>query len=214
MKRQGAEIIYLQETDSVQSDQTMWQSEWGGPLYISSGISSVRRCAILIKKGVNTDLSKTIIDENGRFLCLKGIFDTKHLTLLNYYGPTKDNTSAQIDCLNIVKPIILQNIDELLWGGDINLNLDPKHDKKGGKVENVSEYPKQVSNLMEENNLIDIWRVMNPDETRYTWHQNTVKGIVQSRLDYWFTPVNMLYDLHNTEILNSIYSDQYQFVLN
>jgi hypothetical protein len=129
------------------------------------------------------------------------------LTLLNYDGPSKDKRQEQFDCLEGIKPLIIDNMHELIWGGDMNLCIDPMLDKYGGKTEQTSDFAKHVISLLEENNLIDIWRITNPDKRRYTWRQNTSKGIIQSRLDYWFIAANIIYDLKTCDILNSIYSD-------
>ena len=68
----------------------------------------------------------------------------------------------------------------------MNTYLNPLLDKSGGKSEEVSKYATDIIALLEEFNLVDIWRVVNPDTKRYTWRGVTRNGIVQSRLGYWF----------------------------
>ena len=59
---------------------------------------------------------------------------------------------------------------------------------------------------MDKLNLIDIWRICNPITARFTWRENRAHGIIQSRLDYFICPTNLIYDLKSCEIQNSLYS--------
>jgi len=61
--------------------------------------------------------------------------------------------------------------------------------------------------MTEEMNLIDIWRILNPDVKRYTWRGHTKNGFVQSRLDYFFISSHMIYDVQVADIAPSIKSD-------
>ena len=90
-------------------------------------------------------------------------------------------------------------------GGDLNLHLSPTLDKYG-KAETNTKYAKKVKSIIEEPNLCDIWRLLNPFKKRYTWRKLTSKGILQSRLDYFFIPLSKIYDIKKCEIDLSIYS--------
>jgi hypothetical protein len=89
----------------------------------------------------------------------------------------------------------------------MNTCLDPTLDKRGGRHENQTHFAKQLKELVEQNDLTDIWRTLNPDKKRFTWRQNSAKGIIQSRLDYWFISNNLVYDVHKCDIQNVQYSD-------
>ena len=55
--------------------------------------------------------------------------------------------------------------------------------------------------------LIDIWRVIHPNEKRFTWRGHTKKGFVSSRIDYWLISSHLIYDMVKTEIYPSIKTD-------
>ena len=80
-------------------------------------------------------------------------------------------------------------------------------DKKGGTSEELSRYAYGLLDLMEEYNLCDIYRIVNPELKRFTWRGITKKGLVQSRLDYWICSAHMLYDLYSIDIKPGIKSD-------
>ena len=73
--------------------------------------------------------------------------------------------------------------------------------------ENVSDYAQQILELNEEYNLVDIWRVSNPEAKRFTWRGMTRGGRVFSKLDYWLTSSHLIYDLVETSIDPSIKTD-------
>ena len=99
-------------------------------------------------------------------------------------------------------------IKTLLIGGDFNVCLDPVVDKKGGKDEKLSNFGSAVNDFAEHFNLIDVWRIINPDIKRFTWRGNTRMGLVQSRLDMWLVSAHMLYDLQDVDIAPGIKSDR------
>ena len=130
------------------------------------------------------------------------------MALLNYYAPTKNNAQEQINAFEEIRPIIVNHSDRIIFGGDLNLYLNPKIDKKGGTcTDRRTKYEESVINTMNELDLIDAWRTCNPDVERYTWRENNRNGIVQSRLDYIICPLSKIYDVKKCTIELSLYSD-------
>ena len=58
-------------------------------------------------------------------------------------------------------------------------------DKKGGTSNMQSAYNKRVKGLMENMNLVDIWRTRYPKEMKFTRRERSRGGLVQARLDFW-----------------------------
>ena len=42
--------------------------------------------------------------------------------------------------------------------------------------------------IIENFELCDNWRIQNPTEKRFTFHQNHISRYIQRRLDYFFVP--------------------------
>ena len=59
--------------------------------------------------------------------------------------------------------------------------------------------------MLDNYEFVDIWRILNPNSRAYTWCRN--HPLVQSRLDYWFIPREMIYSVENCCILPSIKTD-------
>ena len=65
---------------------------------------------------------------------------------------------------------------------DFNVILDTSMDGIGGKPK-LKESCKKIENLCSSFDLIDIWRIRNPEVQRFTWRQKN--PIIQRRLDFW-----------------------------
>jgi exonuclease III len=204
-KKEG--IIFLQETHSVPSDVKVWESEWKGQIFMAHGTTHARGVAILIPKSYKTDLIRTVIDENGRYIFLEGKFNGQELGLINYYGPTTDKQSEQIDYFHKLLPYINEISHKLIMGGDFNTCLAPEFDRYKSKDDNPTKFANFLQNTMDENSLVDIWRIKNPETRRYTWRKVVHKGIQQSRLDMWLIANSFIYKTNDTTIDTSILSD-------
>ena len=201
-------IVFLQETHSTKISEKLWQRDWSGQIYFSHGSCGSCGVAILFPKKLDVSVNHIINDTHGRFLLLDVTIDEQNFILINIYAPTKDKENEQIALLNDIKNVLVDYMDKIIIiGGDFNTCLNPDIDKSGGTKENVTKYSNQITEFNTEFNLIDIWRIRNPDKTRYTWRGQTRNGIVSTRLDYWLISVHMIYDLVETDIHPSIKTD-------
>lgn len=58
----------LQETHSMQNEENIWQTEWGGHAVFCHGRSNSKGVAILFNRWITPVISKTIKDDDGRFI--------------------------------------------------------------------------------------------------------------------------------------------------
>ena len=77
-------------------------------------------------------------------------------------------------------------------------------DGRGGNKKR-KESAKLVEEMCVEHDLIDIWRIRNPTETRFTWRQKT--PIIQRCLDYWLVSDCLQVDIDNVDNIAAIKSD-------
>ena len=200
--------MFLQESYTTAISEKYWRQDWKGEMYFSHGTCGSRGVAILIPQNLSVDVKQIIIDEYGRYIILDAAIDDNAIILVNIYAPAKDKPVEQKLFLRNIKTHLSNFIDyNIIIGGDFNTCLNPKLDKKGGINEDTSAYGKEILEFNEELNLIDIWRIVNPNSKRYTWRGMTKIGHVHSRLDFWLTSMHMIYDLKTTDIKPSIKSD-------
>ena len=120
--------------------------------------------------------------------------------------PTKTNVINFLN--NLLITLRKNNFDEdenIIIGGDFNCPPNPILDKKGGLLIPRKSVVTTIENLQEELDLVDIWRVNNPERKSFTWSQNS--PMIFCRLDYWLIS-NSLHDLvKTTDIIPSIKTD-------
>lgn len=201
-------VFLIQETHSQPSIEKVWEKEWGNTIIFSHGTSKSRGVAVLFSKQLDVCIHKTVTDVNGRYILLEMDIDNNPLVLMNIYAPTKDKPKEQAVFIEQIFDILQEYQDKnIILAGDFNTYLNPDKDKKGGKSEIQSTSSKYLCEYLDAYNLIDVWRVVNPDEYKYTWRNHTRNGFVQSRIDYFFTSTHMIYDLGHATIKPGIKSD-------
>ena len=208
LKRFHDGITLLQETHSTIALEQKWQKEWDGEVIFSHGTANSKGVAIMFPKGLDYKIETSIIDDYGRYILLKVQFEYQNIILINVYAPTKDKEADQILFITEISKMLEDFMDQnIIIGGDFNVCLDPMLDKKGGKIEQPSRYSKEILSLNENFNLVDIWRILNPEDRKFTWRGMTRNGLVQSRLDFWLISIHSMYDLIKVNIKPGIKSD-------
>ena len=94
--------------------------------------------------------------------------------------------------------------DEIIIGGDFNLVLDVEKDKKGGLTRTHKKSLEVINSASESFNLIDAWRVLNPDSSRFIWRQ---KKPEYCRLDFFLINQCTFCNIINAEILAGYKTD-------
>ncbi len=69
------------------------------------------------------------------------------------------------------------------------------------------EYAYKLLGIIEHFDLLDIWRVRNPEAKKYTWINKTRSGIVQSRIDYFLVSTSISNIVKKVDITPGIRSD-------
>ena len=198
-------FTFLQETHSTHKDEEIWKREWGSKISFSHGSSVSKGVAILFPLKYNCNVIEELQAESGRKLTLHLDFDGERVTLVNLYAPTQDNTEQHLSFIRSLREDICDTNCNVIFGGDFNLYISNELDKDKGASQQFSPAATELSNILNETNYIDIWRVKNPDKRRYTWRRNN--PLVQSRLDYWLIPTELIYDVEKCNILPSIKTD-------
>ena len=174
---------------------------------MSHASSNSRGVAILIKKGVDYTPHSKIIDPLGRYIILKAEIKDKIYVLINIYAPNNDKDSFKFfaDLLAKLKNENLDEEENIIVGGDFNCPLNTILDKKGGILTPRKSVVSIINSIQGDLDLIDIWRVKNPNTKSYTWSQNS--PMILCRLDYWLIS-NNLHDLTaSTDIIPAIKTD-------
>ena len=75
----------------------------------------------------------------------------------------------------------------------------------------MNESVKEIENICLLWDLVDIWRLRNPEIKRFTWRQKT--PLIQRRLDFWLVDNALQEEIDQADIVPSIKSDHSAILL-
>ena len=207
MKNKG-DICFLQETHSTEETENKWRQENGWTSHFSHGQSNSRGVMIFYNKTLDIDVIEKVGDSEGRFLMLKCIIQGEKFILYNIYAPNKeaDHKTFMEYVKNQLLSVSNDNYDYIIGAGDWNFTSED-NDRKGGNYKKWDESINILEEINEKLDMIDIWRVKNPETTRYTWRGKVRNQLIQSRLDRIYISDTMQYNVSKTDILPGISSD-------
>ena len=164
---QNSDICFLQETYSTEEIENQWKKQWPGDIFFAHGSIHSRGVAILIRKSFDFKLKSTRFDAQGRYLILEATIQDVPFLLVNIYSP---NTTTK-------QSLFFQTLShgeghkepdhKIILGGDLNVTMDPDLDCSGGNPF-LKDSVKCVEDIMMNYDLVDIWRVRNPDCKKFT----------------------------------------------
>ena len=133
-------------------------------MFCSHGANNVRGVAILIRNNFDCTVEESIVDSNGRFIILKAFISGDPTLLVNIYAPNWDNELVIFN-RSLLQTIATNNLDEIeniIVGGDFNCPLNPVVDKRGGSLIPRQSVISTIEQLQSELDLHDIWQIKNP----------------------------------------------------
>lgn len=202
-KQQEYNIIFMQETHSCTKTEKHFEEDWGSKVVLNSHSSNSAGVAILFASNFNATVINIWKDCQGRKLLINIEVDGEKFTLINVYGPNKDDGIFFSD---IAKLIDEYCEGSLILGGDFNTVLNLSLDKIGGRPRTNFKARDEILTLNENYNLIDIWRHKNPNTKRFTWRSNT-KPVIMTRLDFFLVTYNLVSRIESVNIHASFKSD-------
>ena len=181
-KQCNADVIFLQETHVTTETLKVIKNEWRGLWINSAGTTAARGVSILLSKEI-TDMASDIhmwSDANGRLLTCSLTLEERSILLCNVYGCNVDNPEVFTE---LAEKLNNMTAESIIIGGDFNFVMEHNKDSKY----RLHSHPKTrevVNQLIEDLDMVDIWRVRNPDLFNFTWRKLKPKRTF-SRLD-WF----------------------------
>ena len=206
LNKDKADIIFLQETYSTVDVENIWKSQWKGDLYFAHGSEHSRGVLILIKERLNFELKSCMHDNEGRFIILKANVQEQPFVFVNIYAPNKTSEQCTFfqDIQNELESLNTEAECDMIIGGDFNVILNPEFDGLGGKPK-LKRSVKIIDQIRSSFDLVDIWRIRNPDVKRFSWRQKN--PVVQRRLDFWLISSSTQEDVESVDIIPAIKSD-------
>ena len=151
---------------------------------------------ILLNNNFEQQVESIKTNPNGNYIILNMTIQGKKVTLVNIYGPNEDNPQFY---RNLKEKYSEFDNEILIICGDWNFVQNPEVDYFNYLHINNPRARKVVLDTMEENSLVDVWRLFNEDVRAYTWKRmNPVRK--QARLDYFLINETCLEYVMDTNI--------------
>lgn len=192
----------LQEVHCTENNIHLWTAEWGYKALFSCCTSNKAGACILFNNNFDLEIMKTRSDPNGRFIICDIKANGKMITLCNLYAPNDDKPDFFRDISTYLREF---QCDEIIIGGDFNLVLDITKDKRGGRPTTHKNSLKEVKEICETWDVIDIWRTLNPEEERFTWRQKNPN--IQCRLDFFLASQSLMGNINTADIVPGYKTD-------
>ena len=198
-----ADICFLQETYSTPENVNTWKQQWKGDTFFAHGNSHSKGTMILVKEQLDFKLISLKTDSLGRYIFLETEIQDSSFFLLNIYAPNKCAEQCVFfsKLTEDVKDFVTDADRSIIVGGDFNVIFDQDPDGRGGYKKRKASV-RYVEDMIIEQDLLDIWRIPNPTDTRFTWRQKS--PLIQRRLDYWLISNELQEDVESVEIKSAI----------
>ena len=175
--------------------------------YLLSWELKLARCCNLNQKGIDCIIHSQIVDTVGSSIIVKATIKDKMYVLVNIYAPNKDKDIINF-LQNALTKLQTENLDSeenIVIGGDFNSPLNPRLDKKGCIMTPRKSVINCINDVQSQLDLVDIWRVKNPQTKSFTWSQRSLP--IFCSLDCWLIS-NNLHDWNKaTDIIPAIRTD-------
>ena len=177
----------LQETHTSEVSNKNCEIEWGDKWFNSYGTNRSCGVSILFNPSLSYCVGDIITDTEGRFICMSVVIDNKTIICGNCYAPNADTPSFFEDIIKKLDDFV--DNDLVILGGDFNLVIDPKIDRKNS-LNNAHKSAEILKEYLNKAKMADSWRILNPDSAKFSWSRTNPDGSISaSRLDMIFIPV-------------------------
>lgn len=179
LKSMHAKIIFFQEINLTFKEIKRVQRRWPGQVAHATYNNYARGVLIIIHKTVPFQLTNIIRDTQGRYVIVQGKILSIEPNLVNIYGPNDDNLNFFENVFLTISSLYGINI----IGGDFNCTLNPTEDRSTKSDTQKAKARKTILQYMNDLNLIEIWRKLNPGKLEYSCYSGMHKS--RSRIDYF-----------------------------
>ena len=142
---------------------------------MSHGATSSEGALIAFSEGLEFNTTQEFTNQNGRYIVLHVDIQGNPYVLINYYAPNLETQQVSMldELTKVPSNLKLKENTNLILGGDLHFILNLNLDADGGNPTLKSNSIKSLNILTVENDLVDIWRIRNPESNHYTWRKKS-----------------------------------------
>lgn len=202
LRQKQYNIYCIQDTHFDHKMYRQVRAEWGYECILAPNNTRSRGVAVLFNNNFDFKIKKTIIDNAGNFIVLLMHTMGKDMVLVNIYGPNRDDPTFFEEIKHRIQDLGNQNI---IIVGDWNLVLNPSLDYYNYRNINNAKAQEAVIEMINDLELVDVWRELNPEVLRYSWRRPN--PFQQSRLDFFLISDNLIANVKDADIQYGYRSD-------
>ena len=152
-------IVFLQETHSDESLESIWKSQWHGEIEFFHGVNDARGILICFREGLEYKILNKYNDTDGRFVIIRCMIQDRLFLLANLYNPNKEPQQMEVmdNFISIIKSIDKDHECEIVLGGDFNFIFNTELESDGGNPKLKLSSIVTFNSLSNEFSLVDIW---------------------------------------------------------
>ena len=196
----------MQETHCTSLDEVYWRTQAKGKLFCANDKSKKGGVAILISnKCVNLEILNSQSDVKGRWVTVEVKTDVGKIRLMSVYAPNDDSPSF----FKELGDLIVNYEGSQIIGGDFNLTQDFTKDTLDRKTKGNVNAAKVLEVIKEEANIVDVYRLLHPDEQKFTCIKNnqSKNEVSFSRIDFFLVSKALLTNIGTADIMPGYKSD-------
>nr|BAC82613.1 pol-like protein [Danio rerio] len=175
------DVILLQETNWREECMKEIRKRWSGEMLYNNGDGRLGRGVAILLKENSGVLCKTIYnDKEGKCMICEMEYVKKKVIMVNVHAPTEENKKKEY--YNVLRDYLKKH-ERVIIMGDFN-TVFSKLEMAEGMVFKTDKGRKELKILMEEMNLIDVWRERNEQTKEYSRRQIVGNFCCQTRIDF------------------------------
>lgn len=196
-----ADIYCFQETNWDNNKMREVRKKWPHHVFVSHGSGRSCGVACLIKSNAVENVKEVYADSEGRVLIIEFEYQNCVFKLINVYGPNNEKDRRELF-------VQLRTLctDNCICVGDFNVwcnRMDAANDMSYKRDSSRNE----LIHLMTRENLVDFWRLENPDKREYSRRQVVLNSLKQSRIDLCLVKQDIVQYMKNRMYRFTTYSD-------
>ena len=199
-----ASVCFVQETFWDDSFIERYKHKWPGKVFYNNCPYDNRKgVAILFSKNFPHEVNIDKCDCNGRLLKVSFVVDNTKYSCVNVYAP-----NVLHEKLSFFKELVRYlDGENIIVAGDFNSIIDAYLDKGFNMKSFCKQSSDTLQKLIDDNDLLDIWRYRNQFKREFTRQQIVQDNIKQSRIDYIFISKSLIPFVSNTFVKYASRSD-------
>ena len=208
LKDMKTDVAFLQETHLRVCDHARLRKPWVGQVLHSGYNSRSRGAAIVIHKRLQFSSEQIISDQNGRYVIVVGVMLQTPVIMVCVYAPNWDCPTFMTALFSLIPCL---DSHQLIFGGDLNLAINPALDRSNPKNLTPSNMATALKTFMDQIGCVDAWRSSHQTTKQFSFYSPVHKSY--SRIDYFFLDKMLLPSVKLCEYSAIVISDHAPLLL-